>query len=91
MLRLTTASSGRDAELIAMTHVQPLIRQIDTGIGHVGQVAAGFSQIRLTSHIAPDNPHLLPVAEAPQHARQAVLVIAADKGLGQYRAQLPFP
>ena len=40
-----------------------LIGKIDTGVSHVGQIAAGLGEISLTSKVTPDDSYLLAVAE----------------------------
>ncbi len=68
VLRLATALPNGRAELRAMACIEPLIGLIDTGIGQVRQIAAGFNQIGLPADIAPDNAQLLAIAKAPQTA-----------------------
>jgi len=64
---------GGRAELLAMTLVQPAISLIDTGIGHVRQVAAGFNQVGLAVDVTPDNPDLLTGTLAAQCTAQLVI------------------
>ena len=74
MLRLATASAGGNTKLLAMALVQPVIGQIDAGVGHVRQVATAFHQVGLAGQVAPDDPYLMPGALATQLPTQLILV-----------------
>ncbi len=65
VLRVAAAPAGGHAELLAMAGVEPVIGQIDAGIGQIGEVATGLGQGRLAGQIAPDDAHLLAATEAP--------------------------
>ena len=84
MLRLAAAPAHRRTELRAMAWVQPVIGQIDAGIGEIGQIATGFTERRLAAEVAPDDAQLLAIAKTPQAAPQGILIGT----LGQLRLQL---
>ncbi len=65
VLRIAAAPAGGHAELLAMAGVEPVIGQIDAGIGQIGEVATGLGQGRLAGQIAPDDAHLLAATETP--------------------------
>ncbi len=88
VLRRAAAAPSRHAELFAVARVEPVIRQIDRGVGEIGEVATGFGQVSLTGQIAPDDPHLLARAKAPEGQRQGVLVIAGGNLLVKRVAHL---
>ncbi len=72
VLGFTAAPAGRRAELHAVALVQPLVGLIDTSVSHVGEVAAGLHQVRLSGQVAPNNAHLLARALAAQHTAQLI-------------------
>ena len=84
VLRLAAAPPHRRTELRAMARVQPVIGQIDAGIGEIGQIATGFTERRLATEVAPDDAQLLAIAKAAQAASQGILIGT----LGQLRLQL---
>ena len=65
VLRIAAAPAGGHAELLAMAGVEPVIGQIDAGVGQVGEIATGLGQGRLAGQVAPDDAHLLAATEAP--------------------------
>src|SRR5437868_262471 len=69
----STAPAGWRAELLAMPLVQPLISLVDTGVGHVRQIATGLHQIRLPGQVAPDDAHLLAGTLTTQGTTQLVI------------------
>ena len=71
-----------------MAWVQPVIGQIDTGIGKIGKVATGFTERRLATEVAPDNAQLLAIAKAPQAAPEGILIGAFIQLHFQLLAQL---
>ena len=65
VLRIAAAPAGGHAELLAMAGVEPVVGQIDAGVGQIGEIAAGLGQGRLAGQIAPDDAHLLAATETP--------------------------
>ncbi|MNE64337.1 hypothetical protein D3C80_1597450 [compost metagenome] len=59
--------------MLAMTRIQPLVCLVDTGIGHVRQIATGLDQVGLTGQVAPDDPHLMARTLAAQCAAELVV------------------
>ncbi|CRM86693.1 hypothetical protein [Pseudomonas sp. 22 E 5] len=88
MLGFAAAPAGGCAELHAVALVQPLVRLVDAGVGHVGEVATGLHQVRLSGQVAPDNAHLLARALAAQHAAQLIFCFGLLHGTGDLAAQL---
>ncbi|MNZ81060.1 hypothetical protein D3C78_997160 [compost metagenome] len=87
MLRLAAARADRRAGLLALPRVQPVVGQVDAGIGQLGEVATGLGQVGQAVDVAPDDPRLLAVAVAAQTARQVVLAGAPSQRLLQLPAQ----
>ncbi|MCY1178345.1 hypothetical protein D9M73_186910 [compost metagenome] len=91
LLRFAAAPADGRAELLAMALVQPLIRLVDGGIGHVRKVTAGLGQVGLASQVAPDDAHLMACSLPPQLAAQLVVTLGALGGCSNLCAQLPWP
>ncbi len=88
VLRLAAPGTDGHPMLLAMARVQPLVGQVDAGIGQVGQIAAGFGEARLARQVAPDDPHLLAVAKTSQGTLQPRFVVAVGQFAVQQRTHL---
>ncbi|MDT4856125.1 hypothetical protein FQZ97_905050 [compost metagenome] len=55
VLGLAAAPADGRAELRAMPGIEPVIGQIDAGVGEIRKVATGFDQVGLATDVAPDD------------------------------------
>jgi len=86
VLRLAGTCASGHAELLAVALVEPAISEVDAGIGHGREVAAGFRQIGQAVEVAPDDAHLMAVAETAQRDRQRLLALAPGELRFEQRA-----
>ncbi len=91
VLWLAAAVADRRAELLAVAWIQPLVGLIDGGVGQVGEVAAGLTEIGLAGDVTPDDAYLLAVAFATQVTGKLVLALRRLGNLGHMAAQLALP
>ncbi|MNE07932.1 hypothetical protein D3C80_1005720 [compost metagenome] len=87
MLRLAGTTTDGGTELGAVTAVEPVVGEVDAGVGEVGKVAAGFREIRLAGQVAPDDAQLLAIAVAAQAPAQLIFLGAVLQQLRHLGAQ----